>query len=174
MDVFWLVPIVGLSRMTRAARATAKSSARFHPSRLPGLPAPVAASVVTPAIQGNCCRWRVGSVRRAREMSTKGECGSSRQVHGVFAKLSIFAYLRTGGNECRWSRFVGNVLIPNDRHGALWARKTLRMARFGQENAQNGALWATKTLKMARFVKCRCYIYMDETFTLQLARASDI
>jgi hypothetical protein len=24
------------------------------------------------------------------------------------------------------------------------------------------------------FVKCRCYIYMDETFTLQLARASDI
>jgi hypothetical protein len=23
-------------------------------------------------------------------------------------------------------------------------------------------------------VKCRCYIYMDETFTLQLARASDI
>jgi hypothetical protein len=24
------------------------------------------------------------------------------------------------------------------------------------------------------YVKCRCYIYMDETFTLQLARASDI
>jgi hypothetical protein len=24
------------------------------------------------------------------------------------------------------------------------------------------------------FVKCRCYIYMDEMFTLQLARASDI
>jgi hypothetical protein len=24
------------------------------------------------------------------------------------------------------------------------------------------------------FVKCRCYIYMDETFILQLARASDI
>jgi hypothetical protein len=23
------------------------------------------------------------------------------------------------------------------------------------------------------FVKCRCYIYTDETFTLQLARASD-
>jgi hypothetical protein len=24
------------------------------------------------------------------------------------------------------------------------------------------------------YVKCRCYIYMDETFTFQLARASDI
>jgi hypothetical protein len=24
------------------------------------------------------------------------------------------------------------------------------------------------------YVKCRCYIYMDETFTIQLARASDI
>jgi hypothetical protein len=24
------------------------------------------------------------------------------------------------------------------------------------------------------FVKCRCYIYMDETFTLQLARTSDM
>jgi alkanesulfonate monooxygenase SsuD/methylene tetrahydromethanopterin reductase-like flavin-dependent oxidoreductase (luciferase family) len=28
--------------------------------------------------------------------------------------------------------------------------------------------------ELTDYVKCRCYIYMDETFTLQLARASGI
>jgi hypothetical protein len=82
-EVSLFMPLIGLCRTSGAVRATARSSAWFHPSPLPALPAPVAASIVTPAIQGNCCRGRGGTVRKAGERSTKGECGSSRQVHGV-------------------------------------------------------------------------------------------
>jgi hypothetical protein len=135
MDVFWLAPIMGLDRTTGAARATARSSAWFHPSPLPGLPAPTTASVVTPAIQGNCCRGRGGSVGKAGERSTKGECWGSRQVHGVLEgvprtpcrvrdafKIDIFPYLRPGGSECRWAHFVGNVLVQTIAHKTVWAR----------------------------------------------------
>jgi hypothetical protein len=83
VHVSLLAPLMGLCRTSGAARATLRSSAWFHPSPLPALPAPVAASVATPAIQGSCCRGREGSMRKAGERSTKGECGSSRQVHGV-------------------------------------------------------------------------------------------
>jgi hypothetical protein len=56
MEVFWLAPIVELWRTIGAARATARSSVWFHPSPLPALPAPAAASVVPPAIRGDRCR----------------------------------------------------------------------------------------------------------------------
>jgi hypothetical protein len=82
-DVLLLTPLMGLCRTAGEARSTARSSAWFHPSPLPALPAPVAASVVTPAIHGNYCRGRGGSVGKAGERSTRGDCGSSRQVHGV-------------------------------------------------------------------------------------------
>jgi hypothetical protein len=146
VDVSLLTPLIGLCRTSGAARATARSSAWFHPSPLPALPAPVAASVVTPAIQGNCCRGRGGSVRKAGERSTKGECGSTRQVHGMLegvpstrcrvrdaSKLSIFLYLRPGGNECRWARFVGNVLVQTIAQKTVWARNSSKMSRFGQD-----------------------------------------
>jgi hypothetical protein len=33
---------------------------------------------------------------------------------------------------------------------------------------------AGSDIRCPRYVKCKCYIYMDETFTLQLAKASEI
>jgi hypothetical protein len=148
MHGFWLGPIMGLCRTTGAARATTRSSAWFHPNPLPGLADPVAASVVTPAIQGNCCRGRGGSVRKAGERSTKGECGSigrytacskaSRPYSagcGMHSNLSIFPYLRSGGNECRWARFEGDFLVQTIAQKTVWARKnSSKMARFGHDS----------------------------------------
>jgi hypothetical protein len=133
-----LAPLMGLCRTSEATRAIARSSAWFHPSPLLALPAPVAASVITPAIQGNCCRWRGGSVRKAGERSTKGECGSTRQVHGVLegvpstrcrvrtpSKLSFFPIYDLA--EMSANRLVFQEMCSSKRSPKR---------RFGQETRQ--------------------------------------
>jgi hypothetical protein len=119
----------------------------FHPSPLPGLPAPVAASVVNARHAGQLLPRAGGSVRKAGIRPTNGECGCGRQVHGVlegvpsapcrmldaYKKRSIFPLLRPGGNECTWAPFVGNVLDQTIAHKTVWARNSSKMARFGQD-----------------------------------------
>jgi hypothetical protein len=65
----------------------------------------------------------------------------------------------------------------------IYAKNTYLFTRFGRADpAQAVPKKTTLPNKLATvsavfvciFVKCRCYIYMDDTFTLQLARASDI
>jgi hypothetical protein len=54
------------------------------------------------------------------------------------------------------------------KHDSIAPAKCSRMV-------QDGCKLPTYQLhKVMFFVKCRCYIYMNETFTLQLARASGI
>jgi hypothetical protein len=52
---------------------------------------------------------------------------------GTLSKLSFFPYLRPGGNECRWARFVGNVLVQTIPQKTAWSRNSSKISRFGQD-----------------------------------------
>jgi hypothetical protein len=64
-------------------------------------------------------------------------CSKASRAHpaglGIPSKLSIFPYLRPGGDKCRWARFVGNVLVQTIAQKTVWARNSSEMLRFGQD-----------------------------------------
>jgi hypothetical protein len=137
---------LGLCRTLGAALATARSSAWFHHSPLPALPASVAASVVTPARRatvvegaGAACGKQGKGLRRASVgvVVKYTACSKASRAHaagcGTPSKLSIFPNLRPGGNECRWARFLGNVLVQTIAQKTIWARNSSKMSRFGQD-----------------------------------------
>jgi hypothetical protein len=46
---------------------------------------------------------------------------------------NTFPYLRPGENECRWARFIGNVLVQTIAQMTVWARNWSKLARFGKD-----------------------------------------
>jgi hypothetical protein len=98
---------------------------------------PYRAAVVEGA--GAACGKQEKGLRRASAglVGKYTACSKASRAHpagfGIPSKLRIFPHLRPGGNECRWARFVGNVLVQTIAEKTVWARNSFKMSRFGQD-----------------------------------------